>query len=80
MLHAVLILLACHVVQGLLREEVEARDSVVVARAALAVENCARERQWPSKRIEAYPPGTFNLSPQLLKAVRRAYHKSPPLE
>jgi len=76
----VLILLACRVMQGLLRAEVEARDTVVAARAALAVENCARERQWPSKRIEAYPPGTFNLSPQLLKAVRKAYHKPPLLE
>lgn len=65
--------------QELARAELEGRAEVVALRAAKAVQNCDREQHWPSKRVEAYPPGTFSLSPQVLKAVRRAYHKTPPL-
>lgn len=64
-------------VQDLVRAEVEGRVERVAERAAHALENCERERQWPSRRVEAYSPGTFNLSPQLLQAVRKAYHKGP---
>lgn len=47
---------------------------------ALSVEYYEREKQWPSKRAEAYPPGTFSPSPQALKAVRKAYYKPPRLQ
>jgi hypothetical protein len=53
---------------------------VVAERAAKAVADCGRERQWPSKRVEAFPHGTFSLSPEVLKAVRKAYYTTPPLE
>lgn len=67
-------------VQDLAKAEVEGQIKVVAERAAKAVQNCDRERQWPSKRIEAFPPGTFSLTPEVLKAVRKAYYKTPPLE
>lgn len=66
-------------VQELARAEKEGQAQVIAERAAKAVDNCDRERHWPSRRVEAYPPGTFNLSPQVLKAVRKAYYRTPHL-
>lgn len=78
--HNLLHLLHTHIYtqsQDLARAEVEGRVKVVADRAARAVENCERERQWPSKRSSAYPPGTFRLDPDALRAVRAAYYKPP---
>lgn len=78
--HLLLLCCACEC-QDMARAEVEERAEVVALRAAKAVQNCDKEQHWPSKRVEAYPPGTFSPSPQVLKAVRRAYckTKTPPL-
>ena len=65
--------------QELARAEKEGHNQVVAERAAKAVNNAEREQHWPSRRVEAYPPGTFSLGPQVLKAVRKAYYKTPPL-
>jgi hypothetical protein len=63
------------------RAKAEAAGHVqaVAERAAKAVQDCDREQHWPSKRTEAFPPGTFSLTPDALRAVRKAYHKGPPL-
>ena len=45
----------------------------VMARADKALYNCEKERQWPSRRVEPYPKGTFSPSPEHLKAVREMY-------
>jgi hypothetical protein len=66
--------------QDMAKAESEGHLKAVADQLALSVEYCERERQWPSKRSEAYPPGSFSLSPQALKAVRKAYYKPPPLE
>jgi hypothetical protein len=65
--------------QKLAKAEVEGHVKVIAVRAAKAVGNYDRERQWPSKRMEVFPHGTFSLAPEALKAVRKAYYKTPPL-
>jgi hypothetical protein len=62
------------------KAESERCSKAAADQLALSVEYYEREKQWPSKRSEAYPPGTFSPSPQALKAVRKAYDKPPPLE
>lgn len=61
------------------KAEAAGRVQAVAERAAKAVQDCDREQHWPSKRTEVFPPGTFSLTPDALRAVRKAFHKGPPL-
>lgn len=61
------------------KAEAAGRVQAVADRAAKAVQDCDPEQHWPSKRTEAFPPGTFSLTPDALRAVRKAYNKGPPL-
>lgn len=65
--------------QALLKQEVHSKVDVVAGRAAKAVDNCAREKAWPSK-AEPFAHGTFSLPPEQLKAIRRAYQRPPALQ
>lgn len=64
----------CLFVQELIVAEHEQMLMSIADRAEQALEAARRETAWPSRRVEAYPPGTFNLPPNELKAVRRAHH------
>lgn len=61
------------------KAEAAGRVQAVADRAAKVVQDCDHEQHWPSKRTEAFPPGTFSLTPDALRAVRRAYYKGPSL-
>jgi hypothetical protein len=72
---------ACDAVrlQALAQQEVRSKVQVVAGRAAKAVDNCAKEKAWPSK-VEPFAHGTFSLPPEQLKAIRRAYQRPPLLQ
>jgi hypothetical protein len=65
--------------QALAQQEAQSKVHVIASRAAKAVDNCAREKAWPSK-VEQFAHGTFSLPPEQLKAIRRAYQRPPPLQ
>jgi hypothetical protein len=72
---------ACDAVhlQARAQQEVQSKVEVVAGRAAKAVNNCAKEKAWPSK-VEPFAHGTFSLPPEQLKAIRRAYQRPHPLQ
>uniref|UniRef100_A0A383V5A4 Uncharacterized protein n=1 Tax=Tetradesmus obliquus TaxID=3088 RepID=A0A383V5A4_TETOB len=61
------------------QQQAQSKVHVVASRAAKAVDNCAKEKAWPSK-VEQFAHGTFSLPPEQLKAIRRAYQRPPPLQ
>jgi hypothetical protein len=65
--------------QAIAQQEVQSKVHIVASRAAKAVDNCAREKAWPSK-VEQFVHGTFSLPPEKLKAIRRAYQRPPLLQ
>lgn len=65
--------------QALAQQQAQSKVHVVASRAAKAVDNCAKEKAWPSK-VEQFAHGTFSLPPEQLKAIRRAYQRPPLLQ
>lgn len=48
----------------------------VTCSADMALTKLQQERQWPSRTLDAYPPGTFAVSPDRIRATKETYKRT----